>query len=68
MLPVLPDPDSPADLLSPCRRHCTLNDAQVCIGCGRAIAEITGWMQADVAARRQILQLARQRLLALHPR
>ncbi|RTL28609.1 MAG: DUF1289 domain-containing protein [Burkholderiales bacterium] len=38
---------------SPCVRLCTLNEADVCVGCGRTLADITGWTkmsEADKAA------------------
>lgn len=28
---------------SPCVRNCTLNDQDVCLGCGRTLDDITGW-------------------------
>lgn len=52
------DADEPR---SPCIRHCCLDDADVCLGCGRHIDEITGWHVADVAAKRAILARAAAR-------
>ena len=28
---------------SPCTRHCSINEKQLCVGCGRTREEITGW-------------------------
>ncbi|MDI9799611.1 DUF1289 domain-containing protein, partial [Pseudomonas aeruginosa] len=30
---------SPPAVASPCRRLCCLDDADVCVGCGRSLAE-----------------------------
>jgi predicted Fe-S protein YdhL (DUF1289 family) len=41
-------PPSPAPatvrVVSPCVRQCTLNEQDFCMGCGRALADITAWM------------------------
>ncbi|MCX7033212.1 MAG: DUF1289 domain-containing protein [Arenimonas sp.] len=39
---------------SPCVRNCCLDDADVCIGCGRHLQEILRWSQADAAERAAI--------------
>ncbi|WCT75154.1 DUF1289 domain-containing protein [Sphingomonas naphthae] len=39
---------------SPCIRICTLDAADECLGCGRTLAEITGWLAATDAERRRI--------------
>lgn len=28
---------------SPCVRNCTLNDQDICLGCGRTLEDITSW-------------------------
>ncbi|MFZ1295916.1 MAG: DUF1289 domain-containing protein, partial [Pseudomonadales bacterium] len=28
---------------SPCIRHCTLDEADICIGCGRSLQDILDW-------------------------
>ena len=40
-----PDPARPPELSidSPCVRRCTLNDDDICIGCGRTLGEIAAW-------------------------
>ena len=40
-------------IASPCNRVCTLNDDDVCLGCGRTLDDITHWgsmPEADKAA------------------
>ncbi|MEK1908049.1 MAG: DUF1289 domain-containing protein [Pseudomonas sp.] len=49
---------------SPCRRQCCLDDQDVCLGCGRRLAEILEWGQAPGSRRREICQAA---LLRLRP-
>ncbi len=48
---------------NPCVRNCCLNQADICLGCGRHVDEITGWHQATDAEKQQILQRAAERLL-----
>ena len=47
---------------SPCRDICQLNQAAVCIGCGRSAAEIQEWPSADRARRMLIRAAARARI------
>jgi predicted Fe-S protein YdhL (DUF1289 family) len=56
---------SDAPVASPCTQVCTLNAAQVCVGCGRRIEEIVEWPQAAEARRRTIVVAARERLQRL---
>lgn len=52
----LPDPT-----LSPCVRICTLDDADVCMGCGRTLGEITGWTRMSHEERLTVMnRLARE--------
>lgn len=46
---------------SPCIRMCTLDDTDVCLGCGRSLKEITEWGGADPERRREILEAAARR-------
>jgi predicted Fe-S protein YdhL (DUF1289 family) len=32
---------------SPCVRRCTLNEDDICVGCGRTLTEITQWTRMD---------------------
>ncbi|HUL81495.1 MAG TPA: DUF1289 domain-containing protein [Gammaproteobacteria bacterium] len=50
------------EIASPCVRTCCLDDDDVCIGCGRALAEIVAWGTADDRERRAILERARARV------
>ncbi|KAB0547266.1 DUF1289 domain-containing protein [Pseudomonas argentinensis] len=56
-----PDPQV-SPVASPCRRRCCLNQAERCLGCGRLLAEILEWGNADDERRRVIRALAEQRL------
>ena len=46
---------------SPCIRHCTLDDEDICLGCFRSIDEICAWGGADDDERRRILDCAAAR-------
>jgi predicted Fe-S protein YdhL (DUF1289 family) len=46
---------------SPCIRNCCLDQADVCIGCGRALNEITQWTVSSDSEKQQILTDAKQR-------
>lgn len=48
------EPRFPPAPESPCVRNCCLDDADVCIGCGRHLQEILRWSQADAAERAAI--------------
>ncbi|OVZ68389.1 DUF1289 domain-containing protein [Pseudomonas aeruginosa] len=55
---------SPPAVASPCR-PVLLDDADVCVGCGRSLAEIREWGKADDSRRLQIRsQAARRQSLA----
>ena len=47
---------------SPCRDICRLNDASVCVGCGRSAQEIQEWPRADGERRMAIRSAARARI------
>ena len=47
---------------SPCRDICQLDEALVCMGCGRSAAEIQEWPRADTARRLSIRAAARARI------
>ncbi|MFG5860611.1 DUF1289 domain-containing protein [Metapseudomonas sp. CR1201] len=46
---------------SPCIRRCCLDDTDVCVGCGRTLAEICEWGGASDQRRREICASAQQR-------
>lgn len=55
-------PATTAAPASPCVRNCCLDDAQVCLGCGRKLEEILEWHQASATRRGEILVDAAQRV------
>ena len=46
---------------SPCIRVCCLDEADVCIGCGRTLEEIRRWSEMPDEAKRVTLQRAAER-------
>lgn len=46
---------------SPCVGNCCLDTNDICLGCFRSLAEITGWGQASDAERLKILENIRRR-------
>jgi predicted Fe-S protein YdhL (DUF1289 family) len=55
-----PTPDDPAP--SPCVRRCTLDEQDMCIGCGRMLGEIMEWAAAPLARKLEIKALAAERV------
>ena len=51
-------------LASPCVRNCCLDDANVCMGCGRSLAEIVVWGTASDVDKTAILARSRERMRA----
>jgi len=47
---------------SPCVRNCCLDEADVCMGCGRELQEIMRWHAASDEEREAILAVAKTRL------
>ncbi|MBL1255345.1 DUF1289 domain-containing protein [Methylocystis sp. Sn-Cys] len=47
---------------SPCNKICTLNSANVCIGCGRTREEIGSWSQLADAEKSRVAERAKARL------
>ncbi|WP_081961632.1 DUF1289 domain-containing protein [Aquabacterium sp. NJ1] len=58
-------PSRPSSPPSPCVRLCTLDEQDVCVGCGRTIADITSWSKMPDADKAACVARARERLLAL---
>lgn len=48
---------------NPCVRNCCLDGDNICLGCGRRLAEILEWHRADPERRAHIRLSARSRLL-----
>jgi len=55
------------DIPSPCISVCELDPQSICRGCGRTLAEIARWRDADRSSRLEIRRLAEQRLKAATP-
>lgn len=60
--------DENGRIASPCVRICCLDDDNVCLGCFRAVEEITRWGEASDAERQAILVAARARRQRHHQR
>jgi len=60
------DASASPDVPSPCVRNCCLDEADVCLGCGRTIDEILRWQKATNAEREAIVRKAAERR-ALRP-
>lgn len=54
----------PEEVASPCVGICRLDAADLCIGCGRTLGEISQWVRADPGRRLQIVRAAAARLAA----
>lgn len=61
MAPMNPRPLDP--LASPCVRNCCLDEAHVCMGCGRSLEEIVRWATTSDADKAAILARSRVRLM-----
>ena len=46
---------------APCVRNCCLDEADICLGCGRSLEQILNWKGVDKAQRRLWLLEAAQR-------
>lgn len=46
---------------SPCTRHCTLNENDVCVGCFRTLNDILNWQASSNEEKIDILSSAQQR-------
>lgn len=60
-----PSPVPPPPIASPCNRVCTLNDDDVCLGCGRTLDDITQWGSMPEADKAACVERARERLRQL---
>lgn len=49
---------------SPCVSICALDEADICVGCQRTVAEITGWSRMSNDERRAVLMLCDDRARA----
>jgi predicted Fe-S protein YdhL (DUF1289 family) len=55
---------TPTPVASPCVRLCTLDHDDVCLGCGRTLADITGWTKMSEPDKAACVARARERLIA----
>ena len=46
----------PQMVVSPCISICTLDDAGVCMGCGRTVDEITNWLDLSEQERALVME------------
>ena len=54
------------DIESPCIKVCAVDgETGLCLGCGRSLKEIGGWMQYDDAGRRAVMDSLPERLAHL---
>lgn len=64
--------DAPLPIATPCRRICAVDGmTSQCVGCGRTLKEIGGWMRFTDAERAAIMaalpeRLARQRVIRVN--
>ena len=60
--PIMHPMDTPPTVDSPCVGVCAIDETSGhCAGCARTIDEIVAWGRADVATKRRVLALARER-------
>ena len=51
------------DIQSPCIKVCAVDgETGLCLGCGRSLKEIGGWMQFDDAGRQSVMDMLPDRL------
>jgi hypothetical protein len=54
---------------SPCKNVCIVDRrSEICIGCGRTVAEVASWMRMSAAERRRIMSDLPQRIRGLADR
>jgi predicted Fe-S protein YdhL (DUF1289 family) len=55
-----------AKIASPCVRNCCLNHEDICLGCFRALTEITQWLSFDSQQQCIVMEKAEQRKRIYH--
>jgi len=66
--PPLPTSPTSAGTPSPCVRLCTLNEQDICVGCGRTLADITAWSRMSEPEKAECVARARDTLAQVrHP-
>lgn len=61
MIPYKPAASN-GSVASPCVRQCCLNEQDMCVGCGRYLVEITGWLNFTDEEKMTVVLNAQQRL------
>lgn len=56
-----PGASASASVASPCVRRCTLDEGDVCVGCGRTLDDIRQWREMTEAERADCVARAAQR-------
>ena len=67
---LMAETDRPSSIESPCNKVCVIDAASgLCIGCGRTLAEIGGWISMTANERRRVMAElpARRAALPRHP-
>jgi uncharacterized protein len=63
---LMAETDRPSPIESPCNKVCVIDAASgLCIGCGRTLAEIGGWINMTADARRRVMDELPARRAAL---
>lgn len=52
---------APEPPVSPCVQICTLDDANVCVGCYRSLQEIGDWSRMTAAEQQAVIERAERR-------
>ena len=47
---------------SPCIRHCSINEKQLCVGCGRTRGEITQWRNMTEEEQQETIKRCEERI------
>lgn len=58
-------PARPSTCPSPCVRLCTLDEQDICVGCGRTLADITNWTRMSDADKAACVARGRETLHAM---
>lgn len=53
--------DAEDTIKSPCTRHCTLNEDDICVGCFRSLNDILNWQTSSNQEKADIVEKALKR-------
>jgi predicted Fe-S protein YdhL (DUF1289 family) len=63
---LMAETDRPSSIETPCNKVCVIDAASgLCIGCGRTLAEIGGWISMTADQRRRVMDELPARRVAL---